>query len=151
MARRQYRKGAAHDPARVKPLPLAAISFYLHKLFVPLHVKKGGVISRDLGYSTQKKKADFASAGPADIEYQNSHCVLWPRSRDTVSTGKAASSQFCTGFSKNGKLIDALSNHGKLNLIRKRIAWWRSDRKINIKGDTYDFYKNLCMRSSLPF
>ena len=69
------------DPARVKPLPLAAISFYLHKLFVPLHVKKGGVISRDLGYSTQKKKADFASAGPADTEYQNSHCVLWPRSR----------------------------------------------------------------------
>jgi len=103
------------DPARVKPLPLAAISFYLHKLFVPLHVKKRGVISRDLGYSTQKKKADFASADSADTEYQNSHCVLWPWSRDTVSTGKAASSQFCTGFSKNGKLIDALSNHEKLN------------------------------------
>ena len=26
-------------------------------------------VSRDLGYSTQKKKADFESAGPADNEY----------------------------------------------------------------------------------
>ena len=64
------------DPARAKPPPVAPISFYLHKLFVPLHAKIGGVISHDLGYSTQKKKADFASAGPADIEYQNSGCVL---------------------------------------------------------------------------
>ena len=55
---------------------MAPISFYLHKLFVPLHAKIGGVISHDLGYSTQKKKADFASAGPVDIEYQNSGCVL---------------------------------------------------------------------------
>ena len=64
------------DPARAKPPLEAPISFYLHKLFVPLHAKIGGVISHDLGYSTQKKKADFASAGPADIEYQNSGCVL---------------------------------------------------------------------------
>ena len=34
---------------------MALISFSLHKLFVPLHVKKRGVISRDLGYSTQEK------------------------------------------------------------------------------------------------
>jgi hypothetical protein len=86
------------DPARAKPPLEAPISFYLHKLFVPLHVKIGGVISHDLGYSTQKKKADFASADSADVEYQNSGCVLYPRSRDTKSTGEPASSQFCTGI-----------------------------------------------------
>ena len=101
-------KQETQDPARAKPLPVALISFSLHKLFVPLHVKKRGVISRDLGHSTQKKKADFASAGPADIEYQNSHCVLWPRSRDTKSTGKPASSNFCTDFWKwqDGNSLD---------------------------------------------
>ena len=75
---------------------MAAISFYLHTLFVPLHVKIGGVISRDLGHSTQKKKADFASADSADTEYQNSHCVLYPRSKDTNFTGKPASSLLLT-------------------------------------------------------
>ena len=53
-------------------------------------------VSRDLGYSTQKKKADFASADSADTEYQNSGCVLYPRSRDTKSTGKPASSHIST-------------------------------------------------------
>jgi hypothetical protein len=58
-------------------------SNFLHELLFPLHVRMGGVLSHDLGYSTPKKTPDSASACHADIKYANSGGVLYPRSRDT--------------------------------------------------------------------